>query len=183
MTSARDNLLERIVDDVAAHGLSDRSLRDLAASIGTSHRLLLYHFGSRAGLVTAVVDTVEAGQRAAFAHLADTISDPGELVRALWQQVSAPAMRSLVRLFYEAVAYRASGAGAPTEPWLEESEAVTSRLGIGFDPVDVRLGVAVIRGLLVDVLATGDVEAADASLERFLAMWTNDSLSSQRRHG
>jgi len=172
MTSARDALLDRIVDEAAANGLSDRSLRDLAAAIGSSHRLLLYHFGTRAGLVTAVVDRVEASQRVAFAGLVEQIADPAELVRALWRQVSSPDLRPLVRLFFEAVAYRASGAGAPlTEPWLDEGELVTSRLGIAFDPVEVRLGIAVVRGLLVDVLATGDTAAADASFERFLAMW------------
>ena len=39
------------------------------------------------------------------------------------------------------------------------------------DPVEIRLGVAVTRGLLIDVLATGDATAATESLERFLEMW------------
>jgi hypothetical protein len=37
--------------------------------------------------------------------------------------------------------------------------------------VTVRIGIAVVRGLLIDVLSTGDVDTATASLERFLARW------------
>jgi hypothetical protein len=39
----------------------------------------------------------------------------------------------------------------------------------GTDDTDIRLGIAVVRGLLIDVLATGDVERATEALERFLA--------------
>ena len=60
---ARAELLDRVVADVAEHGLTDRSLRDIAAAVGTSHRMLLYHFGSRQGLVAAIVQSVEAAQR------------------------------------------------------------------------------------------------------------------------
>ena len=63
MGDARSELLDRIVDEVAQHGIGDRSLRDLAAAVGSSHRMLLYHFGSRAGLVAAIVVEVEARQR------------------------------------------------------------------------------------------------------------------------
>src|SRR6478609_10415467 len=69
MTSPRDELTRRLVMEVAIHGLGDRSLRDLAAAVGTSHRMLLYHFGSRDGMVTAVVEMVEADQRAVLADL------------------------------------------------------------------------------------------------------------------
>ena len=40
----------------------------------------------------------------------------------------------------------------------------------GSDDTDTRLGIAVVRGLLVDVLATGDVDAATAALERYLEL-------------
>ena len=56
MNDARTRLLERIVADVGANGLGDRSLRDLAVAVGSSHRMLHYHFGSRAGVVTALVE-------------------------------------------------------------------------------------------------------------------------------
>ena len=34
---------------------------------------------------------------------------------------------------------------------------------------EARLGVAVVRGLLLDLLATGDREAVDAAMERYIS--------------
>ena len=48
---------------------------------------------------------------------------------------------------------------------------MSAQLGVGFDPVEVRLGVAVTRGLLVDVITTGDASAATEALERFVTRW------------
>ena len=167
------------MDDVAVNGLGDRSLRSLAASADSSHRLLLYHFGSRPGLVEAIVRRVEANERQVLARLAEAIHDPIELVRALWRELTAAEVRPFIRLFFEAVAYSAHPDGDAvdselrlTEPWLATSESITTRLGIPFDAVDVRLGIAVTRGLLIDVLTTGDVVAPTASLERFLDLWS-----------
>lgn len=168
--AARAALLDKIVADVAANGLGDRSLRDLAAAVGTSHRVLLYHFGSRVGLVAAIVDAVEASQRAVLAELAAGITEPAELVLALWERVSSESLRPFVRLFFEAVASRVERVDR-SGPWLDESEEVTASMGVSFDPVEIRLGIAVVRGLLVDVVTNGDVDAATRSLHRFLAMW------------
>jgi AcrR family transcriptional regulator len=172
MSDARAQLLSRLVDEVAANGLTDRSLRELATAAGTSHRMVLYHFGSREGLVAAIVDEIEARQRAAMRELAARCETAAELVRAMWQRVSAPEMRPFVRLFFESLAATArAGDRSLTEPWLEDALAVARLLGAPGDQAELRLGIAVTRGLLIDVIAGGDVDAATESLERFVAMW------------
>ena len=60
--SAKDLLLDQVVDHFVTDGLGDLSLRKVAAAIGTSHRMLLYHFGSREGLLLAVTDAVETAK-------------------------------------------------------------------------------------------------------------------------
>ncbi len=170
-TTPRDELLARIVAEVAAHGLRDRSLRDVAEAVGSSHRMVLYHFGSRAGLVAAVVAAVEAAQRDTLRDLAAECSTAGELIRALWARVSSEELRPFVRLFFESLTTDESLAADLTAPWLDDGEAASALVGADYDPVEVRLGVAVTRGLLVDVLATGDTRAPTESLERFIAMW------------
>lgn len=169
MPDARSVLLERILDEVAANGLADRSLRELAEAVGSSHRMLLYHFGSRAGLVAAVVESVEAAQRIVLAELALEVDTPEALVRALWERVSTPEMRPFVRLFFECVAV--TGGEGLTDPWIEVSLEIGERLGITVDEDELRLGVAVTRGLLIDVLAANDAVPASRALERFLEMW------------
>ncbi len=167
MSSARDRLLQQLVVDVGANGLGDRSLRELAVSVGSSHRMLLYHFGSRVGLVRALAETVEAQQQSLLVELAARIDDPGELVLALWAQVSSPELRPFVRVFFECIA--ATGGAALTEPWLDAGATAAARLGVPVDPLDLRLGVAVTRGLLIDVLVSGDVTASTRALERYVA--------------
>ena len=176
--SARDLLLVRVVDHVAEHGFADASLRELAAGVGTSHRMLLHHFGSRAGLLAAVVATVEERQRLALELLATDADSPGELIRALWDQVSTPALWPEVRLFFEVLALALQGRPGTegyldrlTEPWLDQAAAVAERIGAPADRDDLRLGVAVTRGLLIEVLASGDAGPATASLERFITWW------------
>ena len=52
------------------------------------------------------------------------------------------------------------------------SSEIVDRLGVGTSEDELRLGVAATRGLLIEVLATGDVEAATRSLERLLETWS-----------
>jgi AcrR family transcriptional regulator len=172
MGIARDDLLQRIVAEVARHGLADRSMRELATAVGSSHRMLLYHFGSRDGLVAAIVDAQEAAQREALRELAAGADSPADLVRRQWALVSAPELRPFVRLFFETLATRARTAGSATDPTAEWLDAVhgLGPVADGYDDTDTRLGIAVVRGLLIDVLATGDVDAATEALERYLAL-------------
>ena len=119
MPSARDALLDKAMVHVAAHGLSDLSLRELATAIGTSHRMLLYHFGSREGLVAAIVAAMESQQRDALAALADSASSPRDLIESQWAQLTDPALRPFVALFFEVLAlavHRRPG----TEGFLEQ---------------------------------------------------------------
>jgi len=169
MSNARSKLLSQIMQEAGENGLADRSLRDLATAVGSSHRMLLFHFESRAGLVSAIVDTVEAAQRQALRDLAGQVETPGELVLALWQQVSSPEQRPFVRLFFECVAL--TGGKGLTTPWIEVADLVANELGVAIDHTELRMGVAVSRGLLVDVLAADDATEATQAMERFVEIW------------
>jgi AcrR family transcriptional regulator len=178
VSAARQDLLDKTIAYVAAHGLSDLSLRELAAGIGTSHRMLIYHFGNREGLLAAIVATIEAQQRTALELLAVDASSPRELVAAQWAQLSDPSLRPYVVLFFEVLALalqRRPGTegflDSLTEPWLDLGTTIADKLEAGSSRDEVRLGVAVIRGLLIDAVASGDIAAATASLDRFLEMW------------
>jgi AcrR family transcriptional regulator len=174
----REELLDRVIAHVATTGLADQSLRELAAGADTSHRMLLYHFGSRAGLVAAIAGRIEAQQRSALAELAADAPDAATLQRRLWARVSDPGLAPFVRLFFDvlglALADRpgthAFRAGL-IEPWIGDAIAAAETVGVRADRAELRLGVAVTRGLLIDALATGDVAGATEAHERFIAMW------------
>lgn len=177
-SAARERMLDAVITHVTEHGLADVSLRELAASVGTSHRMLLYHFGSREGLVAAIVARIEAGQRALLAQLADEADSAVDLVRRQWAQLSDPAMAPFIRLFFEATAMALHGRPGTegfldglTATWLHDAAVVAARMGLDIDEAELHLGVAILRGLLLDAVASGDVSGPTAALERYLAAW------------
>jgi AcrR family transcriptional regulator len=175
----RERLLEAVIAHIAARGVSDLSLRELAAAVGTSHRMLIYHFGSREGLLVAVVRAVEAAQRDFLAGFAAEPSlAAAEVIRRMWHRLADPVLWPNERLFFELYGQALQGRPGTTglldgivDSWVEPFAAAAIRRGLPGETAraDVRLGVAVMRGLLLDLLATGDRAAVDAALERYLA--------------
>ena len=159
----------------ATEGIAGKSLREIAGGADTSHRMLLYHFGSHEGLLAAIVAVMEAQQRTLMTELAEDVSDPGELMLRLWERLTDPATLPFVRLFFEVFGLVAQGAPGTeglratlTEPWLADAAAVGERLGLPRDPARVRLGVAVARGLLLDLAAGAAPADVDAAYRRFV---------------
>jgi AcrR family transcriptional regulator len=175
--SPRDTLLEKVVAYAAQDGIADKSLRAIAAGTGSSHRMLLYHFGSREGLMAAIVAFVEARQRETMAVLATEATDVSDAMRAMWRQLAAPEIRPFVRLFFQVFGLAVQGTpGAAamlddlTASWLREGSDVAVRQGYDLDPTAIRLGVAVSRGLLIDLLAGADPAEVSAAHARFVEM-------------
>ncbi|HEX4722356.1 MAG TPA: TetR/AcrR family transcriptional regulator [Pseudonocardiaceae bacterium] len=188
-TDAREKLLDAVLDRLTGGGLGDLSLRALAAAVGTSHRMLIYHFGSKEGLLIEVVRAMETRQRAALADLAtelatDPATTPADAVRRFWQRLADPALWPAERLFFELYGQALQGRPGTTpfldgivDSWVAPMAALVVRFGGAPESAaaDARLGVAVTRGLLLDLLATGDRGAVDAAMERFLVgyfQWT-----------
>ena len=167
----RDELLDALIDAFAEGGIGGRSLRDVADAVGTSHRMLLHHFGSREELLMAVVEEVERRQVSALAELPD---DPAAAVAAMWADLRRPELWSFERLFFECYARAAQGEApftrlvpAAVDGWLA---AVDERTDGTADPAMARLGLAVTRGLLLDLVATGDIDGVDAAAARWVAL-------------
>lgn len=187
--ASRDRLLQATTAYVAEHGVGDISLRGLAAAIGTSHRMLIYHFGSKEALLIEVIRAVEEQQRLLLAGFEIDRSLPAaEVLRRMWRHLSAPALWPNERLFFEM--YGQALQGRPhtadflddiVESWLEPIAALRREQGV---PARValaqaRLDLAVTRGLLLDLLATGDRAGTDAAMEQYAALyeaWTTHPL-------
>ena len=170
-SQARERLLAAAVDQAMRGGITDLSLRELAEAIGTSHRMLLYHFGSRVGLLSAVAEAVNQAEAAGFPDR----DDP----RQIWERFSDPAMWPAERLFFELYAhalYGRPGTEGFFEACLERWIALlAARLQeAGAEPAaaraQARLGLAVVRGLLLDLLATGDLDGVTAAFEAWLTL-------------
>lgn len=175
MAPAREALLDRCLSFLRGNGFSQLSLREIAAGAGTSHRMLIYHFGSREGLLAEIVGRVEAEQQAALADLATVQGgDLTEIGRAFWQRVSDPELAPAVRLFFEIYSqalygrdWTASFRASVITAW--QGPLVDLLVAHGFGRAEAtaraRLGVAATRGLLLDLLITGERDTVDAAYE------------------
>ncbi|MGW3645470.1 TetR/AcrR family transcriptional regulator [Streptomyces sp. NPDC000878] len=102
-TARREELAALATDYVLDHGLIGLSLRPLAAAIGTSDRMLLYHFADKDDLVATVLRTsndrsVEAVQALPRARSVRTA------VLDLWRVNTSEASDRCHRVYVEAAA-------------------------------------------------------------------------------
>ena len=175
----RERLLAGAIEHVSQHGVGEISLRGLAAALGTSHRMLLYHFGSREALLIEVIRAVEEQQREALRLILEQEADapPAEIMRRMWARVADPALWPNERLFFEVYAQALQGSphalpllDGIVDAWVEPMAALVAPERPAAEArAEARLAVAVVRGLLLDLLATGDREAVDAAMERYIA--------------
>jgi AcrR family transcriptional regulator len=179
--SPRESLLEGAIDYVAHNGITDLSLRQLASALGTSHRMLIHHFGSKEGLWVAIVGEVERRQRAILADMVPAPDVPvDEAMRGWWRHISDPSLWPNERLFYELYgqaiqgrAHTAQMLDGIIDDWLEPATQIN--MAYGLSPAEARaharLGIAVTRGLLLDLVATREVEAVNAAMEAFIDVY------------
>lgn len=171
--SARQReLLDAAYAYVLEHGLSGLSLRPLAAAIGSSPRVLLFLFGSKDGLVRALLARARSDELDVLDRARASASS-GAAAEAVWAWLVAPEHRTLLRLWTDAYARSLIEPGGPwgefaaqtVHDWL----AVLAGTHRGRDSVGDTLLLAVLRGALLDLLATGDVRRTSAAVRRHLS--------------
>jgi AcrR family transcriptional regulator len=185
--SARQvELLEAAYRYTLTHGLAQLSLRPLAAAIGSSPRVLLYLFGSKDGLVRALLARARAEELELLADLdaerpGGSDSDDnrlGQVAERLWTWLVAAERRALLTLWLEGYARSllepdgpwAGFARATVEDWLDVlAAAQPEHVRHTDDGRAQRTQVlALLRGALADLLATGDVDRTSAAVQRQL---------------
>ncbi|MCW2794185.1 MAG: TetR family transcriptional regulator [Nocardioides sp.] len=184
--SARETaLLELAWDYVLGNGVSDLSLRPLASAIGSSPRVLLFLFGSKEELVRRLLARARREELEALAPSSgDAAGTPGlaHTTAAVWDWLSQPEHGGLLRLWLEAYARSVSEPGGvwdefargTVEDWLglltRAQPPAVRRTTQG--RVERTLALAVLRGALIDLLATGDRDRVDGAVRSFVATLT-----------
>ena len=177
----RHAIVKRAADHLLERGQVVVSLRELAAAVGASPRMLVHHFGSREHLVSCALREARSRQREAFeARLAPQTDRPyAEVLADAWRWFATDPAQPYLRLFGQLHAL----AGTPDSPhaeFLRESVVdwlTTVEHGFtadGIDPAVARelatLTVAVIRGLLQDANAIGDHQRVLAAFDRYATL-------------
>ena len=188
----RDDLLEAAAAYLLRHGVAGMSLRPMAAAIGTSARLLIYHFVTKERLLVEAMGVIRVRARAgveAMIRDAPVDGDLGELVRDFWRWCTSPRNRPYLRLLFEvhglALQYPKSYGGyleGSVKHWIELlSGALRPRLGREAEAV-ATLVVGTIDGLLMDYLSTGDLKRTTRAIESLASGHSALTRTRTRRH-
>ena len=171
MQDRRAELLGKLLEYSADHGLSETSLRPLAAAVGSSPRMLLYFFGSKENLIREVHRHARQVQSRLLAEAVADCTDRTEALRALWRWLSDPAHHNVIRFFFESYARSLHADNAwdgfgetSVREWLPHLRQV-----LGGSDTEATLVLAALRGLLLDLLATGETERVNTAFEALLA--------------
>jgi AcrR family transcriptional regulator len=175
-SNGREKLLRASIGFFAEQGIGDASLRQIATAIGSSHRMLIYHFKSREGLLEAVVDELERNERDTLDQLIAQSDRPGrERAWEFWTHV-ADIADFYGPLYFElaSMAMRGDDLSAPlrvpnVDMWIDALSRLWKHADLKTPQarVHARLNLAVARGLLHDLLLTGDRRGVDKAM----AMW------------
>lgn len=173
MSERRQELVNQSLDYFLKHGVAGLSLRPMAGRLHTSARLLIYHFGSKEGLIAAVMDEVRARVQKSFARLlADPALGDKGLMPAFWAWTIHPENVRYMRLLFEVQilaiqnpARYARYLEGTSSSWLELIEA--SLPPAKENRAIATLCEAVIDGLLLEYLSTGDGRRTKQALDLF----------------
>jgi AcrR family transcriptional regulator len=171
----REALLDGAAAWVLQHGLAGLSIRAIAADLGISHRTLLHHFATKEQLVAEVLRELRARNVGVLAERAEHLTgrQPAALLQAMWAHFVAPENLPYHRLFFEVYGLAvcdpkryADFLDGFVADW---GDAVAALLAVAGVPAArqsplTSLVVASFRGLILDVLLTGEEARARLAL-------------------
>ena len=171
-------------------GLGEFTLRRAAAAAGTSAQLLVHYFGTRERLVAEALTSISAGWIGSVFDRNDmALGNFDELYWRAWRGFTSDAYLQHLRLMYDVL----SAAFRNPAPYQRVLDGVTLRwqtrfahslLGVGVSDTDARristLYLAALRGLLVDLLATGDLGRVNDAAALLLENLKRDVMGALR---
>lgn len=176
METRKQALLEQVIAYLVERGVADLSLRPMAKRIGTSARMLVFHFGSKQQLIAEVFVEMQARLRASLAWLRLDPPPRGgrPLLRVFWDWATSPENLGHLRLQYQLqvlASHNPEVYGRYLHPnataWVA---VVVAALPSGDrDPAFATLIVAVFDGLFIELMSTGDLARTTRAIDCFIA--------------
>ena len=179
-------LLDAFIRYLLRRGVSDISLRPAAAALRTSPRMLIYYFGSRKRLLFSAIEEIRARERAHF--MRDIQRRPpgrtaGEFLEASWRWYASKRREPYLRLLFEVYGlafvnpkrYRGFLVAMTEDFFGMMEEGLRSQ---GLPARDSRVAAtlyrATLRGLLIDLLSTGDRSRIDEAISELARRFEHD---------
>ena len=173
----RADLLDELVEFAIDHGFAELSWRPIATALGVSPTTLVHHFGTKTQMLEAIQGRLRKRMVVVARELAGEQPDLPTAAQAVWTRACDPDQGPEFRLFF-AIYGRALQDPQQFAGFLEHvvadwMSALRDAQGPDIDPGaatrTATLVIATLRGLLLDLLATGDRTRVQDAAESFIA--------------
>ena len=168
----KEELLERCLAAAIEVGALDSSINAIAKSIGTSGRMLVYHFGSKHELERQLIGLLETRLREKLWSFqgvslegADSLAQP---LLEMWRHLTSQEMHGLLKLTME-LNQRAIQGDSETQRFLEQESQkwVDSLFNLTNDKTTALSLFHLFQGAILDFLTTGNAQRGQQTIQAF----------------
>lgn len=174
-SNRKEQLRDAALAYLVEHGLTGVSLRPMAARLGTSARILMFHFKSKEGLMTEVMEELHARLQASFLKLSESADRRVPPLKRFWLWARDRKNFPYLRLLYESQIVAARN-GKQYGRHLKKASTDWQRLVFQRLSESVRspelatLCIAVFDGLFLELIVTGDRLRLTRAMDHFIAI-------------
>lgn len=176
MQSRKSQLADAALNYLLERGMTQLSLRPLAAHLGTSPRMLMFYFKSKEGLLQDLLEELQRRMLASFREMARSGAGtkPAPLLKRFWEWATEKNF-PYVRLLYELHIIAAQN---PAEfgGYLKKISAEWQATTLNFLSASIRtepmatVCIAVFDGLFIELMSTGERARLTRALDHFISM-------------
>ncbi len=176
MSNRKQVILDEVLEYLLEHGVSGLSLRPLAAALGTSPRMLMFHFRSKEGLLKDVMQEVNRRLQKKLNILATAaLTRRAAPLKLFWEWATRRGNLVYFRLLYEAQIVATLN---PEEYSATMKQSTLDWRGLALQSMSESLReqpladlcIAVFDGLLLEFIVTGERRRLTSALDRFIAI-------------
>jgi AcrR family transcriptional regulator len=177
MSSRKVELLDAALRYLVEHGVADASLRPMAAQLGTSPRILMFHFKSKERLLEEVFEELNNRLQNSLKAMAGQGANQQGVpsLKRFWQWGSRKENLPYLRLLYEAHIVALQN---PQEygRYLRKVSGDWQATALGLmspslkSPVMASLCIAVFDGLMLELMGGGEIRHLTGALDLFISI-------------
>lgn len=168
----KQEILEQCLAEAIALGAFDSSINAIAKKIGTSARMIIYHFGSKQELERQLISLLEMRLREKLWILQEVPSTETacltETLLDMWHHLTSPEMYGLLKLTME-LNQRAIQGDLETQNFLEQESQkwVDSLSNLTSDRTAALSLFHLFQGAILDFLTTGNAQRGQQTIASF----------------
>ena len=186
MAERKDQLRGAALDYLLEQGVAKASLRPMAAALGTSARILIFHFKSKEGLLREVMEELQRRLQASFTSMAESRPRRVPPLKRFWLWATRSENYPYLRLLYEAQIVAVQN---PAEygRYLKKTSKDWHAISVRTLSESIRSGpmatlcIAVFDGLLLEFMSTGNLRGTTQALDHFIAIASPPKRGPKRR--